>query len=681
MNIIIPDSWLRDFLKTDAKPVQIAQVLSLCATSVDRVEKLKDDYLYHIEITTNRVDLASIFGLAREAVAVLPRFGHKAQLQNQPELDPNLKFKPQVNYLEVKIENPNLCPRFTAILLDNVTIKPSSLLIQKRLEKCGIRALNNVVDISNYVMLEMGQPMHTFDYDKILGPKMLMKLSKKGGSITTLDGSNRKLPEGSIIIEDGKGRIIDLCGIMGGENSAIDQNTKKVLLFVQTYDPMRIRQTCQKMAFRTDAASLFEKSLDPENVPLALIRAVEILEKESQAKTVKEIIDIYPHPYKTKTLKLDLKLVEKILGVEIPPKEITSILTSLSFYTLETIKHAPLSVTVPSFRSQDINIPEDLIEEIARLWGYHNLPTALPSGQPPQREEYDNYFWEEKTKKALKYWGFTETYTYSMVSQELIENYGLDPKKCLKIANPLTEDWVYMRPSLISSLLSVVVQNQYLKEEISLFELSNIYFPRKNDLPEEKIRLSGVLTGSKFLEVKGLVEALLEDLGIIDYLFLPYIMPHTPHPSPWHTGRSTAIKTKNYELGIMGELYPQVAERFGIKDRVTAFDLDFSLITKLATTTKKYHPIPKYPPVIEDLAVLADKKILTADLLEAIKSVSPLIVQVSLLDIYESTRTFRIIYQSANKTLENKEVRLIREKIIKVLEKTFSAQIKTAAAI
>jgi len=338
MNIIIPDSWLREFVETTAKPPQIAEALSLCAASVEKIEKIKNDFLYHIEITTNRVDMASIFGLSRETVAVLPRFGHKAELKTQPPPPNKFKLKPKVDYLEVKIEDPHLCPRFTAILLEGTTIKPSPSLIQERLEKCGIRALNNVIDIPNYVMLEVGQPMHTFDYDKILEHRMLMRLSKKGEDITTLDGAKRKLPEGSIIIEDGK-RIIDLCGIMGGENSAISSQTKRVLLFVQTYNPQRIRATCQKMAFRTEAASLFEKSLDPENVPVALYRAVELLEKNTQGRTRREVIDIYPNPYQPKTVKLGLALVEKMLGVKIPSLEIQQILESLHFNSQFAIRN------------------------------------------------------------------------------------------------------------------------------------------------------------------------------------------------------------------------------------------------------------------------------------------------------------------------------------------------------
>lgn len=683
MNILIPDSWLRDFLKTKATPQKIAEALSLCSASVEKVEQLKDDYLYHVEITTNRVDMASVYGLARETTAVLPRFKIEAQLKNVEE-NVNFTLKPTVNYLSVKITDPTICPRFTAILLENVSIRPSPPKIQQRLAKCGIRPINNVVDISNYLMLEMGQPMHTFDYDKISGHKMFMRLSRKGESVVTLDGTNRKLPEGSIIIEDGRGRIIDLCGIMGGEKSAISEKTKQVLLFVQTYDPVRIRQTCQKMAFRTDASTLFEKSLDPENVIPSLKRALELLQQTTGAKAVKEAIDIYPSPYKPKTINLDTTLVERIIGVKIPPKEIINILKSLGFHTNYRLPTTNYQISVPSYRSQDVDIPEDLIEEIARLFGYHNLPPVLPQGEIPQNQKEEIFYWEEKTKQALKYWGFTETYNYSMISKKLLESCGFNTSGTLKIQNPLNEDLVYMRSSLLPSLLLTYQKNQNLESDIRLFEMSNVYLPQKSDLPIEQMRLCGILTGEKFPEVKGVVEVLLNDLGIENHQFLPYTIHSTLYTDLYHPVRTAKIRIKNlpagkagHELGIMGEIHPRILEKFQIKDRVTVFDLDFFTLAKLATKTRKYHPIPKYPPIIEDLAVIAERRILTAEIVAAIKAISPLIKEVNLWDIFENTRTFRITYQSATKTLVDEEVGEVRKKIIETLKKNFSAEIKT----
>ena len=341
MNIIIPDSWLKEHLKTKVTPKKIGEYLSLCSQSVEKITKVDHDWLYDIEITTNRPDCFSVYGIARELAVILPRFGIPAKLSQLSIINYPLSISKGLP-LEVKITKPSLCPRFTALIFDNVVIKPSPKIVQERLEKSGIRAINNVVDISNYLMLALGQPMHTFDYDKIKGHKMILRESAGGEKITTLDGQIRPLPDGTIIIEDGEGRIIDLCGIMGGENSQVDKKTKKVLLFVQTYDPLKIRQTCQKLAFRTEAASRFEKGVDPEGVMTAMNKAIQMFEENCGAKIASNLIDIYPDPPKQKTIKLDLKLVDKVMGISIPQKEIVSILESLGF----KIIHYPLSIVL-----------------------------------------------------------------------------------------------------------------------------------------------------------------------------------------------------------------------------------------------------------------------------------------------------------------------------------------------
>jgi len=380
MNIFIPDSWLREHLKTKATPKQIAKDLTLCSQTVEKINQVNGDSVYEIEITTNRPDCLSIYGLARELNAILPQFGIKAKLK---ELAESKKEIPQVKKglpLKVKISKPSLCPRFTALIFDNVTIKPSPKLIQDRLEKAGVRALNNVVDVSNYLMLELGQPMHTFDYDKIKKATMILRETKKGEKIVTLDKEKRILPQGAIVIKDGAGRIIDLCGIMGGANSEVDEKTKRVLLFVQTYDPMKIRRTCQALAFRTEAASRFEKGVDPEGVIPAMKKARVMFEKNCGAKVASELIDIYPNPPKEKTVNLDINQAEKLIGVKIAKQKITNILESLGFSQLES-REPIFAFSVPYWRYDDINIPEDLIEEIARIYGYHRLPSNLPQGK------------------------------------------------------------------------------------------------------------------------------------------------------------------------------------------------------------------------------------------------------------------------------------------------------------
>lgn len=666
MNIFILDSWLKEHLQTKATPKQIGEYLSLCSQSVEKITKVNDDWLYEIEITTNRPDCLSVYGLARELAVILPRFGLPAKLKplaSNQLIDGSIKNGLP---LEVKIKDPSLCPRFTALIFDKVVIKPSPKIVQGRLEKSGIRALNNVIDISNYLMLELGQPMHTFDYDKIKGHKMILRESAGGEKITTLDDQIRPLPDGTIVIEDGEGRIIDLCGLMGGKNSEVDEKTKRVLLFVQTYDPVRIRQACQKLSFRTDAASRFEKGVDPEGVLIAMGKAIEMFEKNAEAKIASQLVDIYPHPPKEKKISLDIGLVNKIMGIEIKQKEIINILESLGFM-IKTEGDSSITVTVPHWRNDDISIPEDLIEEIARIYGYYRLPTNLPSLTMIPQDKIDFHKWEARSKSALKFWGFTETINYSMLSESILKEFEIRPEDCLKIANPLSEEWVFLRPSLMPSLLQVASLNK--KEKIKIFELANVYlFQSENQLPEENLMLTGLVIGENFAKIKGIVESLLEELGLKEIEIKPYQLQKTFYGKIFHPSRRAEIIFKDNSLGIFGQLK---------KEKVFVFDLDFTQIVKESNEIKKYQPIPKYPPIIEDLSFVIPEKTHLGEVMKAISAVSPTIRNVALIDSFKNSRTFRIIYQNINKTLTDNEVEKIREKIIKGLKDKLRVQLKS----
>ena len=481
MNISIPHSWLKEFLTTDAPPQKIAECLSLCGPSVEQLEKIKDDYIYHLEITTNRVDIMSVLGVAREAVAILPRFGFKAKLRSSsslPEVDQTRLFP-----LAIKVDQ-KLCPRFTAVVINNATIKTSPKKIADHLEKSGIRSLNNVVDISNYLMRSYGQPVHTFDLDKIKS-KMVLRLSRKGESLTTLDGKAFTLPGGDIVIEDGAKRLIDLCGIMGGLNSAVDSHTKNVLLFVQTYSAKHIRRTSMILGQRSEAAQIFEKQPDPEAVMPVMLAGIQLFKQLTGGQQNSKIIDLYHRPDRSKIVTAPLQLIKERLGVDISQKEVNKILVSLGFKNGQ----------VPSWRSKDINIPEDIVEEVARIYGYHKLgskimATAIPTNYPDTK-----FYLEQQIKHWLVGFGLNEIYTNSLVSQ----NY---PGQ-LKIKNALSTDWQYLRNSLIPSHT----------QTFEAFEIANTYHPRPNQLPEEKLQL--IISGfTDFAKLKGIVDALFAKLHL-----------------------------------------------------------------------------------------------------------------------------------------------------------------------
>lgn len=649
MNILISDNWLRDFLETKATLKQIAKYLSLSGPSVDKVEKEKNDHLYHIEVTTNRVDSASVYGIAREGAAILPRFKIKANFRPL-RLKAHQNFVKKVNYLEAKVDH-KLCPRFAAVLIRNIKIKPSPKYIKERLGAVGAKSINNVVDISNYIMHEIGQPVHTFDYDKILGAKMVLRASQKGEKITTLDGETHQLQGGDIVIEDGKGRLIDLAGIMGGENSAVDENTKNVLLFVQTYNPVNIRHTSMSLAHRTEAAMLFEKGLDSELVGLGIRRGIDLFVKLTGGKPASKILDIYPQPYKAKKVITDADFIEQRLGIVLSKPEISKILTALGFEA--SWKGKKLEVFIPPFRANDVSIPEDVVEEIARIYGYHNLPSELMAGVIPDPLFAAPFDFEMKLKNTLAGWGGIEVYTFSMVPKEYVG------KNALKISNPLGAKSEYMRTSLMPSLVKAAKENQREKEPFHIFEMANVYLPRKGELPEEKMTLAGILANHSYRKAKGIVEALLEKLNI-NYSF------ETEDSESFLPSQRLLIKTKNKKLGQVGVL----------EKGLIYYEFETELL-RFASRPRAYVSIPKYPAQIEDVTLTLPARTRVGDVILSIKSSSKLIQNVELIDTYKDAYTFRLWYQHPRKTLTDKEVEAIRKKLLAQVKKKFGGILKS----
>lgn len=674
MNILVPHSWLKEFLETSAKPEEIAKYLSLCSQSVEKITKTDNDYIYEIEITTNRSDCLSIYGIARELAVILPRFGIKTKLK-KIKLG-QIPENPVKNLpLKVKITKSSLCPRFTALIFDNIKIGPSPKIIQKRLKKVGIRALNNVVDISNYLMVELGQPMHTFDYDKVKKATMILREAKQGEKIITLDNQERILPQGTIVIEDGEGKIIDLCGIMGGQNSEVDENTKRVLLFVQTYNPAIIRKTCQLLSFRTEAAQRFEKGVDPEGVIPAIRKAILMFEENCNAKVASKLIDIYPNPPKPKKIILSSEKLNQVLGIPFSLREAGKILKSLGFET--KLLKKKLQASPPHWRYEDINIAEDLIEEIARIYGYHLLPSELPSGKIPIKPVNKLLMWEEKIKDMLKYWGFFETVSYSMISKNWLETLKIPPEICLKISNPLSLDLEFMRPTLIPSLLNVIKENENWPE-IKIFEISNIYLPQgKNQLPKEISTLSIACDGNSFFNLKGVVENIFKELQIENFNFEQKIPNSLFYSKIFSSSYRAKITVENSNIGFIGEIKTEVLNKFGIAKKVNIVELNLPEVIKFFNPIKKYSPISNYPPIIEDLAFIVNNQTKVGEVIQLIKQISPTIKSVDLIDVYKNTRTFRIVYQSYQKTLTDEEIKRIREKIVEALRKKFKIKLKS----
>jgi len=649
MDIFIPNSWLKDFLETNASPKDIARYLSLSGPSVEKVIKENNDYIYKVEITTNRVDSASVYGFAREASAILPRFGIKSKLKPL-KFSSKYNFFDKVKYLDVSLDT-KLCTRFTAVLIKNVTIKDSPEHIKDRLIKIGLRPINNVVDISNYIMHELGQPLHTFDYDKIGKSKMILRESKKGEEITTLDRKHFVLPGGDIVIEDGDGKIIDLCGIMGGKNSMVTENTKNVLLFVQTYNPQRIRRTSMTLAQRSEASILFEKDLDEENVEPAIKRSIDLFEKITKGKAENLILDIYPKPYKTKIIKTSLSFINKLIGESISKEDVASSLKLLGF-SLKWNKDA-LEVSIPSFRSKDINIPEDIVEEIARIYGYHNLKSELMNGKLPEKLLNPPFEFEENLKNILSILGGIEIYTYSLVAESLTNEHSL------KLLNPLGKDTEYLRNTMIYSLINAADANNSDDESFHLFEIANIYITKKNDLPEERMMLSGIFSKYQYVKAKGIIETLLKKIRI------PYSF-EIEDKKEFLPNNRLVIKTGSNEIGEFGTL----------ENGNIYYELNTSLLQKYGNIIKPFVTPFKYPAQIEDISFIFPERTKIGDVMESIKKLDSQISRIELIDMFEKSYTFRIWYQNKSKTLSNIEVENIRKNIISKTMSAFGASVK-----
>ena len=700
MNILVSYNWLKDYVKIKDSPKELARKLSFCGPSVERIIKKKDDYIFDTEITTNRPDVLSMIGFAREVSAITsaPVIPAKTGISTL-NFESNICASSDIN-LQVQIQDKKNCPRYMAIVLNNIKVENSPLWMQKCLLSYGVRPINNIVDITNFVMLEQGQPMHAFDYDKISGKKnIIIRKAKKEEKIITLDNERKKLNSDMLIIADAK-EPIAVAGIKGGKKAEIDSKTKTIILEAANFNEVSIRKTARALDLYSESSTRFEKGLS-DQLPLpAMIRAVGLVQNLTETNTISPLIDKKVRRYQPKKIKLNEKNIETFLGVKISNQKIIKILESLGFDTAviarkseaitrqSRMENKEFVIIVPFWRDKDVEKEVDLIEEIARIYGYHKLPTELPVGKIPQKEKNQQLYWENKTKEILSGIGMAEVYSYSFISEKFLKKCGFDSKKCLKLLNPLNTDLEYMRPSLIPSLLQIIFQNQKIKNEFEIFELANIYLQKKSGmLPDERLNLCGAVVQKEskklFYQTKGIVELLFKkigiDAGIVSYQTID------KNNNIWSPTKTAEIFIKNKQVGIIGEINQEILKKFNIDLKIAMFDFNFPKLIKYATTNKTYQPIIKFPPIKLDLAIVLDRKILWNNIQKLIyQSGKNFIKEVEIFDVYEGrgvpkgkkSLAFHISYQSADRTLEDKEINKIHEKIINALEKNFKAEVR-----
>jgi len=678
-------NWLQEYTKSKLpKPEKLAELLTMHSFEVEGIKKAGDDFTLDVDILPNRAhDCLCHIGLMREIGAVLKKktINYKT-LQKEKLVAKKGKLKP----VKIEIQSRQLVPRYSALVIEGIEIKESPKWLKERLEAIGIRSINNIVDLTNFLMLETGQPFHAFDYDKIREQRIILRESKKGEEVVTLDNIERKLNKGMLVAED-KGRLIDLVGIMGGKLSEISPKTKNIVLQAANFDRKRIYLTSRELGHSTDASNIYTQGIDPNLTIPSLERAYFLLKKLAGGNLI-QIIDIYPKKVLPKKIKIDLKYVKGLLGKNISKKEMIDILKSLEF------KIVGSTVEVPTFRL-DISLPEDLIEEIGRISGLEDIKADFPLvSLSPSKKSLD-FFWEDITKNALKEMGFSESYNYSFFGEKEAEIFGYQNKNLIEVINPVSVEQKYLRNTLIPNLLRNVRKNQKLQligssKEIRIFELGKVFLKEKFS---EKRMLTGVIAGKQdkassegFYELKGIVDSLLTKLGITNVWYDDFQpSPEQSKTNIWNLKRCAEIKVNNQEIGFLGEINQNLYNQLGISENVLVFDLDFKKILNLVSEEREYKAISLYPAAIRDLAVLVFSDIKVVDVLNMINVVGKgLIVDVDLFDIYEGTEipggkknfAFHIVYQAKDRTLTAQEIDGIQNKIIKTLEKNIGWQVR-----
>lgn len=621
--MLAPLSWLKEYVDIALTPKELGEKLTEIGLGCEKITKTSDDVIFELEITPNRPDCLSIIGITREISAI------EGKNIRYPKLTTNLKPSShpkgrKLTPLTIKTD-PKINPRFTGIIITGIKVGESPKWLKDRLEKMGQRPINNIVDITNYVMLELGNPIHAFDYDKIKGATMIVSQTKGGDKFESVDGLSYHLPKDAVVLSD-KEKIIDLCGIKGGKNSGTYEGTKTIFIRVPVEIPNLIRRTSLALGLRSEASSIFERGVNAGGTIDALKRATDLVLKIAGGKIASDLYDIRSDDFKPWKLKLRKKRLSKILGIEIPVRKVLRILESLNLSP--HLEGESIECTIPMYR-QDLKIEEDLIEEVARIYGYNNFPKTMPEGVIPVQQipYFKDYRLDEKVKNILKASGFSEIYTYSLINETL---------NALRVDNPVSREFEYLRPTLKINLQKALIQNKPNFKEINLFELGKVYLGKNLDDAKETYFLSGISNSKSFFEIKGLIERLFEDLGIKD----------------------DPTKFIHQEADFV------------------FFELNYSELIAKSNLEKRFKPLPKYPPIIEDISIIASEDMKTMDLISEIKSQSPIVTDVSLLDQFEDSRTFHIIYQHKNRNLTGEEVGKIREKILKHLKDKFNASLK-----
>jgi len=649
-----------------------------------------DDYLgdtvLDLELTPNRLDCLSVLGVAHEVAALT------GKTVREPEASYEESGPPITEWVNISVDSPELCRRYTASLLLGVKIGPSPQWLQDRLTRAGLRPINNVVDVTNFVMLEYNQPLHSFDYDLIKDATVIVRRARPGEVLTTLDSVERKLTDEHLVIADANDAI-GLGGVIGGANSEISENTVNVLLESATFDGTNNRETAQSLELRTEATLRFEKGLRPELAPIALRRATGLIQEVAGGTVAPGIVDVLSDEgAEPPMVTLTSSKIKRMLGMEVDLKKVQEIMDALGF-TWEPEGDAALKVTVPYWRN-DVNIEEDLVEEVVRTIGYDSVPTTMLSSPIPFQQPVPVMGLRDQIKDVLAAAGMQEVINYPLVTlQQLEQVEHLDRSALpLRVANPMSSDREYLRTTLRASLLANLAANQgHSAGPLRMFEAGRVFWPRTGDLPEERETVAGVLAGLRhepswleddslldFFDVKGVVESVLGHLGVT--------ATYEPVDDPaFHPGRCAAIKSGDSLLGLVGEVHPVVMERLGLESpQVAAFELYLEpILAALPSSERQFEPLPRYPSATRDLALVMPSDVDAGRVTQLILRHRG-VDRAELFDIYagenvaEGTKSlaFHVYFQARDRTMTNEEVNRSLDGLLRTLEQELNVTLR-----
>ena len=642
-----------------------------CQPGDDAVEVLGlHDSVVEFEITSNRVDCFSMIGMAREAAATFRKEFHP------PVITETGNGEDVHDYISVEVQDKDLCPRYTARVVKNIKLAPSPEWMQRRLAAVGIRPINNLVDITNYVMEEYGQPMHAYDLDTIADSKIIVRRAKDGDTFVTLDGQERTLDKDVLMICDGE-KEIGIAGIMGGENSMVTDNIKTMLFEAACFDGTNIRLSSKRVGLRTDASGKFEKGLDPNNAIEAMNRACQLIEELGCGEVVGGVVDVYDNPVSEKRIAFEPEKMNALLGTEVSSEEMLAYFDRLDLsYDKESNE-----VVIPTFR-QDLVCRADLAEEVARFYGYNNIPVTLPHGEATAGKVSLKHRVQDIAREVAEDNGFSGGMCYSFESPKVFDKLLLPEdakeRQAIVISNPLGEDFSIMRTLPLNGLLTSLSTNfNHRNKDVRLYEFGNIYLPESlplTTLPKENMELTLSMYGDgDFFTMKGVLEELTDKLGISDVTY----EASTKYPF-LHPGRQAVVMNAGQEIAYLGQLHPEAADNYSIKDEVYVAVVHIDALMKLTSFDRKYESVAKFPAMTRDVSMVMKKEVLVGQL-EAIfkKRGGKLLESMELFDVYEGDQiaegyksvAYSLKFRHKDKTLEDAEVTAVVDKILEDLKK------------